>query len=259
MKARNVVLALIGVAAFVFKRPYAGVGKQKEVHAPSKTRGASVTGQAHTVRNRSGKMRTIPCIIAFVLLSAMCSCRDNTEPVVDPAQRNIGEIEFHGEIYDFEFIECSVSGTDGGEQIYSLQISFTDEEGRSIGFGIQDSDNDPAELIVPGLHLATGQHRDGISNSMQPSSFTINYLGSECLSVFWEEVDLRDHAFSGRGYIEIRQRLDLACPDRIWIGGRYAHPGDPEYDDYYEKYCAPGYYYPAQRIWFTCENGSYRP
>jgi len=204
-------------------------------------------------------MRKILFITEIILLSLILGCSDSTKLGPDTVPTNTGEIEFHGEIYTFESIECTVSGTDGGEPTYSLQIRFTDEEGRSIGFGIQDQDNDPANLLLPGLHLATGQHWDGISNRMQPSSFTINYLGSDYLSVFWEEVDLQDHYFSGRGYIEIHRRLELSCPDRIWIGGKYAYPGDPEYDNYYETYCAPGYYYPAQRIWFTCENGTYWP
>ncbi|UCF05207.1 MAG: hypothetical protein JSV33_15015 [bacterium] len=204
-------------------------------------------------------MRSILFINAIVLLSLILSCSDSTKPGPDPVPKNIGEIEFHGETYYFESVECVITGTEGGEPVYLLQIEFTDEEDRSIGFRIQDPDNNPANLIVPGLHLATGQHWDGISNRMQPWGFTINYLGSDYLSVFWEEVELQDHSFSGRGYIEIHQRLELTCPERTWVGGKWAYPGDPEYDNHYEKYCAPGYYYPAQRIWFTCENGAYWP
>jgi len=201
-------------------------------------------------------MRIITVYGAIVLLVLLLGCEDSTTPTIE---HEYGVIAFHGEIYHFENVQCDVQGTIGGEPVYSLEIHFTDKEGRRISFQIQDPDNDPSNLIKPGLHLATGQHWDGIFTGMQPSTFTMNLLGPTQLAVSWDKVRMVGEYFMGRGHIDIFERLDLACASRIWIGGAYAYPGDPEYDKYYENYCAPGYYYPAQRIWFICENGAYMP
>jgi hypothetical protein len=49
--------------------------------------------------------------------------------------------------------------------------------------------------------------------------------------------------------------LDLGCADSIWVGGHRAGPGDPEDDQYYDAYCAPGYHYPVQDIAVTVQDG----
>ncbi|UCF06577.1 MAG: hypothetical protein JSV33_05995 [bacterium] len=204
------------------------------------------------------KMRSV-VVFAFIGLAVVLGCSDSTGPEPEPIPSTIGEIRYHGETYQFDTIECRVFCTDGGDPVYSLEIEFIDTENRSIEFAIQDPGNNPANLVTPGEHRATGQHWDAVRSRMQPSTFTINYLGSDSLSVNWEEIELKGHAFSGRGFIEVHQRLELVCADSIWVGGEFAYPGDPAYEEYFERYCEPGYFYPAQKIWFECEDGIYGP
>lgn len=202
-------------------------------------------------------MKAILATISVGLLLGAGGCSDSTEPLSLPVPPTYGEIQYHGETYNFGAPECVVSGTEGGVTEYSLLIRFVDSENRELEFSVQDQQNNPANLVTAGEHPATGQHWDGIHNRMQPAGFTINYLDFDQLAVVWEEVTLNGRSFSGIGHIEIKERIELACADSIFIGGRYAHPGDPEYDIYYETYCEPGYYYPAQKIWFVCEEGDY--
>jgi hypothetical protein len=202
-------------------------------------------------------MKTLLSIITVCLFSGIVGCSDSTDPLPPADPPSYNEIQFHGETYDFGAPECYVSGTDGGVSQYSLNIRFVDSENRSFKFSVQDHENNPANLVAVGDHPATGQHWDGIRNQMQPAGLTINYMGAEQLAIVWEEVTLSGRTFSGNGYIEIKERIEYACADSIFIGGGVAHPGDPEYDAYYETYCEPGYFYPAQRIWFECEEGDY--
>ena len=216
----------------------------------------ALAGEAD-VRNRKVSMKAFRVSIAVGLLLGVVGCSDSTEPLPPSVPPTYGEVQYYGETYDFGAPECFVSGTEGGVTKYSLRIRFVDSENRAIEFSVQDQENNPANLVTVGEHPTTGQHWDGIHNRMQPATFTINHMDSDQLAVVWEEVTLDGRTFSGTGYIDIRERIELACADSIFIGGGYAHPGDPEYDSYYEAYCAPGYYYPAQKIWFVCEEGAY--
>lgn len=198
-------------------------------------------------------------ILLVVSSVGLLGCSDSTDPDPDPASPSYGTIQYHGEAYQFDTVEGHVSGTDGGPPTYSLSLRFSDPEGRSIRFRVQDPENNPSNLVTLGAHPATGGHWDGVSSYMQPASFTIGYLGADSLSVTWEEIDRQDRVFSGRGFIEIFQRLDLACADSIWSDGEFVHPGDPAYDQYHENYCEPGYFFPAQRVWFEIEDGAYSP
>lgn len=193
----------------------------------------------------------IVCFL-FSLVFAFTACTSNIGP--DPEPVIYGTVDFYGQEYIFSTFECYVAGTVGGPPQYSLSIRMEDEQNRYLKFRIQDPNNDPSELLTEGEHFATGQHWDDVFNAISGNTFTINNLNDEQLSVVWGEIEVAEHTFSGRGYIHIKQRLELACADSIWIGDEYAYPGDPEYEQYYSTYCEPGYYYPEQKIWFRCED-----
>ena len=195
-------------------------------------------------------MRVRILCFLFSLVFAFTACTSNIGP--DPEPVIYGAVDFHGQEYIFSNFECYVEGTCGGPPQYSLSIRMEDEQNRYLRFRIQDPNNDPFELLTEGEHFATGQHWDNVFNAISSSTFTINCLNEEQLSVVWEEIEVAEYTFSGRGYIHIKQRLELVCADSIWIGSGFAYPGDPEYDHYYSTYCEPGYYYPEQKIWFRC-------
>jgi hypothetical protein len=202
-------------------------------------------------------MKSILVFVTIGLIFGVAGCSDSTDPQPEPVPPTYGEIQFHGDTFHFGPPECVVSGTVGGVTQYFLWIRFSDSENRAIEFSVQDHENNPANLITVGDHPATGHHWDGIYNRMQSAEFTINYIDSDQLSIVWEDVALNGRRLSGTGYIEIKERIELACPDSIFIGGGYAYPGDPVYDTYYEMYCEPGYFFPAQKICFECEEGDY--
>lgn len=191
-------------------------------------------------------------LLACVMF-AIIKCDNNTKPEIPI----FNTVSFHGQAYWFENMECCISGSVGGEIQYVLVVTFTDQENRRISFRIQDPNNEPNGFLTAGEHSATG-HLDNIYNKLTGNSFSIGCLTQEQMAIFWEEIEVDDHLFNGTGYIHLKQRLDYVCADSIWIGGSFAYPGDPEYDQYYETYCSPGYYYPAQKVWFECING-YNP
>ncbi len=193
-------------------------------------------------------MRGIIVIVLFSMVFVLTTCTNT-----GPDSEIFGEVNFHGQEYIFPYFECSVNSTDGEPLQYILSIRLENDQNQKLQFKIQDPDNDPFGLLTEGEHFATGQHWDSVSNGISSSHFTIGGLTENQMSIVWEEIEVDEFTFSGRGYIQIKQRLELVCADSIWIGGEFAYPGDPEYDHYYSTYCEPGYYYPEQKIWFHCE------
>ena len=190
-------------------------------------------------------------VIAIALVGLILGCSDSTEP-----GSQIGHyIQFHGKAYNYDEVEVSVSGTDGGPVEYSLHVNFSNSGENLFAFGIQDLDNNPINLLTEGEHFATGQHWDSFSNYLTEAHFSIGYLNENQASLVWNKIEIDDRIFSGHGYIHIKQRLELACADSIWVGGEFAGPGHPAYEKYYETYCEPEYFYPEQKIYFSCKNG----
>ena len=144
-------------------------------------------------------------LISMILVFGACS--SNIEP--DPETWFYGVVAFHGQVYQFTTFECRVSGTEGGPVQYSLKVTMRDDQDRRLEFSIQDPNNDPDALLTVGEHLATGQHWDGVGNYISNNSFYLNCLAGEQMSVVWEEIELTENAFSGRGYIHIKQRLEF--------------------------------------------------
>lgn len=163
--------------------------------------------------------------------------------------------EFHGETYVCDEVVGVIDGYEDDPFVYGLFLDFNNDGERLIQISIQDPNGDRDGLLVEGVHHATGNHIDRIFNYMSPNVFSIGYLDSTRLSLEWEQVEIDGGKFSGHGYVNFHERLGLACADSIWFEGGFVGPGHPEYDNYFENYCAPGYYYPAQRISFTCKDG----
>jgi len=200
-------------------------------------------------------MKAIVTWLMVGLVAVLVGCSNSTEP--DPRAIRYAEVDYHGVTHVFDEVVCSVSGSVGGPVVYSLHIRMTDEESRSVEFSVQDEENNPENLISIGEHHATGHHGDGVGSYMQPAGFFVSGLTSRQLSVVWEEVEMTGRVFSGRGYVHLKERIEPACADSIWVGGYFAKPGDPEYERYYESYCEPGYFFPEQKVWFKCVDGSY--
>jgi len=207
---------------------------------------------------------TINYAIACLIMASLWMC---TEPKPEPETETEtgnepdslpevnGEVLFHNQSFQYEQVECYISGTVGGPTTYSLSINFVDSLDRSINFSIQDAENDPAKLSEIGLHRATGGFRDGINNRLTSPHFLISSLDETQLSLTWEHITVEEYTFSGNGYISVHERIELECADSVWVGGRFAYPGDIEYDSYFESYCEPEYFYPSQKILFECQDG----
>ena len=177
-----------------------------------------------------------------------------------PESVEYGEILIKDTIYHFSNMECNVITTEGSATKYSLEIILSDpskEKFNSLSFSVQDPNNNKYNLLKIGLHPATGDHWDSIRNHLREDSVTINGIASDEMEIIWKNIEVSDYRFSGEGYIHIKKKIEEKCADKIWVGGRYAKKGDPEYEDYCKKYCLPKYYYPPQKIWFRCKNGHY--
>ena len=115
----------------------------------------------------------------------------------------------------FGDVECIVACTDGGEPTYSLSIRFTDGEGRSIRFSIQDEQDNPENLVTAGAHLATGSHWDGVASWMQPASFFISYSRRANWRSSGISIDLQEHSFTGKGTFTSKRESSTSpatCP-----------------------------------------------
>ncbi|MFH1409181.1 MAG: hypothetical protein ABIH34_04700 [Nanoarchaeota archaeon] len=189
--------------------------------------------------------------LLMILLIAGCVNTPMPDAPIDPPDRTVGEIT----VNDLDRIlpnqKCGVQGTEGGDPVYSLRISFSDDSDETynrISFSVQDQDNDPINLLMVGTHPATGQMRDTIGNFLQPSSFSWMIEPDE-MDITWKNIAITENIFSGEGFITIKKTIQRDCPEQVWIGGRYVIKGDPEYMCGYEDV-----FYPAQTIHFACED-----
>ncbi len=106
-------------------------------------------------------------------------------------------------------------------------------------------------MFTVGTHPSTQSGVNYISNDLQSSTYRLT-LTPEEMTWVWENVSGAGNNFSGYGYISINKKIDVKekmCSGKIWIGGRYVYPSDPDFG----KYCLidPSYY-PAQKIYFNC-------
>jgi hypothetical protein len=157
-------------------------------------------------------------------------------------------------INESQFItkDCIVSGTEGGQSQYSLEITFADPSKdtlNSISFSVQDPANNKDNLLKSGSHPATGNHWDGIKNNLQSETYFLNGLKADEMEIVWENVEMSSNKFDGEGYVNIKKLITRTCPERMWVGGHYAVKGDPDY------FCNIENDYPQQKIPFKCENG----
>jgi hypothetical protein len=191
-------------------------------------------------------------MIAGIALFGGCSECDRLTGV-DP---ELNMVQFHGGTYRCSGVECSVAGAEGGPPSYGLRIALEMESGTRFGFSIQAPDDCIDSLLTKGTHTATGGAGDVIRTFLPGrASFSMTGLTAEDLEITWGEVSTTSTGFSGAGYVYIKREIRFVCADSVWIGGRFVKPGDPEYEDYYETYCAPDFYYPEQKIGFVCEDG----
>ena len=202
-------------------------------------------------------------LLVFSVLFFGCGGNDDkTSPDANetsaPEATYYQQVAYYGSVYSFDAIDCYVAGSVGTTPVvYMLAIDFENGQGQSMSFSVQDSENSPENLVSVGEHNVSEQHRGAIDNMAQSHTFSIGDLTEKQFAIVWDEVNLSQYLFSGKGYIHIKERIELECADQIWVGGKYAYPGDPEYDEYYENYCAPGYFFPAQKIMFECVDGHY--
>ena len=204
-------------------------------------------------------MYVVFALIAILAVAAVPGCSNDDDPAI-PAP-DLGVISYHDSTYVFDTVECMFANTSGNAiPEYTLSLTFTDDSARRIEFSIRELYDSTWDLLIVGRHEATGRSRDRIVNNLVGVTIAMNGLAADQLAMVWEDISLEGHqVIHGRGYIEIPRRLDYACADSIYVDGGYVGPGDPDYEAYVETCCEPGFFFPAQKIWFVCEDGSFLP
>jgi hypothetical protein len=141
-----------------------------------------------------------------------------------------------------------VAASVGGDVRWMASVDMYDSANRAkrVSFSVQDFHNSRDSLFQKGLHAATGQVNDAISNYLQIDGFTLNTLSSDEFEIFFENVGVNpDNSLSAAGFIQIKKKIYWKWPAGIWTGAKYIYPGDPDYLDY----CIPVYYVPC-KIYF---------
>jgi len=141
--------------------------------------------------------------------------------------------------------------------IWALTIELYDSviPSKRIFFSVQDRHNNRDSLIKTGLHLATGEGSDAITNLLQNSGFTINSIGSDELEIYFDDLTVMpNNNLSAKGYVQIKKDIYWQWPAGIWNGIKYIYPCDNDYLDY----CFPIYYLPV-KIYFNTMGRSRNP
>ncbi len=141
--------------------------------------------------------------------------------------------------------------------IWALTIELYDSvvPSKRLFFSVQDRHNNSDSLIKPGLHLATGEVSDAITNLLQNSGFALNSIKSDELEIYFNDLAVTpNNNLSAKGYIQIKKEIYWQWPAGIWNGIKYIYPGDHDYLDY----CIPIYYLPV-KIYFNTMGKSRNP
>lgn len=195
-------------------------------------------------------------LIAFILaLSAsLVGCSDST----DPSQAGVGFVKFHGQTFVVESTVAIVDVIPVASGIY-LKLKMSTRGGGLVQFAVRSPDADFLSLLTVGAHKPLGGIADFAVSDLTDIQVGFNYLTEDDLSIVWESTTIEGDSFTGHGYVLIRARLNYACADSIRTAVQTYYPGDPEYDSYFERYCAPEFYFPAQRISFSVTEGMIAP
>jgi len=133
--------------------------------------------------------------------------------------------------------------------IWALTIELYDSvvPSKRLFISVQDRHNNRDSLIKTGLHLATGEVSDAITNLLQSSGFALNSIKSDELEIYFDDLTVTpNNNLSAKGYIQIKKEIYWQWPAAIWNGIKYIYPGDNDYLDY----CIPIYYLPV-KIYFN--------
>ena len=209
------------------------------------------------------------CLVAMVAAFFYLRGNDLGFPVkVPPTESFQGQnnkpntIIINGKEQTFIFGEdCSIGFPSvGGKPTWGLGISLKSSDGKrspikSIAVRNDVSVDDILSVGVPrGNYWVAMPVDTGVSGATQTLGFP-----RDKVVVGWQEITRTEQQFPGVGFVEIRQKLDNACPDKVWVGGRYTVPGEAEYEAQAAKYCRPEFYFflPPQRFEFRCSGSIY--
>ncbi|MBT4207030.1 hypothetical protein HOE22_01655 [Candidatus Woesearchaeota archaeon] len=154
--------------------------------------------------------------------------------------------------YNLPISDCRIIETNEINSSYVLSIRLHNNTEEYILFNVQHEENDSTLLLKRPEHGRTGQVNGSIKTHVNKDSFVLDNLNEEMLSIIWDDVSPDDGRISGNGYIKISDSIFLTYNDSLWVDGHFAYPNDPTFDEYYDKFCNSGIYYPKQEIWFEC-------
>ena len=186
----------------------------------------------------------------FWMAAAITSCSDGTSPEY-PSAAKVG---FHGNFYLVNSTNVRASYDFSDTSIYYLSVNIFTPDNSGVVFSFQAPDVDLDRLLALGEHPGSGSPQDRISCHLTDNPVGFWGLGPDEYSLVWQTLTRGEDSFSGQGYIHLKSRIEYACLDSFRTTDGVFGPGNPAYDQYYEIYCVPEYYFPAQKIQFSCEN-----
>ncbi len=201
-------------------------------------------------------MRNTPALVLISVLLFLGSCSDSTKPSAPDGNA----FKFYGESYSYEYSKVSIiKQTDTyGSELYIMEIRLSgaaDFNSPRVSFYLWSSGDDFHELLTPGEHRATGNNLSLAGVLVEETNLT--FIGTEPLPfvIVWESITTTENSFSGNGHILIEEQMNYVCSDSLHTINGNLGPGTPEYDEYYNLSCEPGFYLPTQKLDFVCTDG----
>jgi hypothetical protein len=187
------------------------------------------------------------------MAAAITSCSDGTSPEYPSAAK----VSFHGNSYLVNSTNVRARYDFGDSSLHYLSVSIITPDNPAFAFSFQAPDGDLDRLLTLGEHSGSGSLYDGIVCHFWDDNVDLvvfKRLGPDEYSLVWQTLTRSEDSFSGQGYVHLKSRIEYACLDSFRTPDGVFGPGDPAYDQYYDMYCMPEYYFPAQKIQFSCEN-----
>jgi len=186
------------------------------------------------------------------MAAAITSCSDGTSPEYPSAAK----VSFHGNFYLVNSTNVRTGSAFSDSSLHYLLVYIITPDKSAFAFSFQAPDRDLDRLLTLGEHSGSGSPYDGISCHLTDNVDVVGFqgLGPDEYSLVWQTLTRGEDSFSGQGYVHLKSRIEYVCLDSFRTSDGVFGPGDPVYDQYYDIYCMPEYYFPAQKIQFSCEN-----
>ncbi|HUC88783.1 MAG TPA: hypothetical protein VMR49_02000 [Candidatus Paceibacterota bacterium] len=202
------------------------------------------------MQNKS-KLNTILLIVIIVLLVIglvyIFLNKNSKQKNNELINQNINTISSDGKEYTFINPKCVIAGSSdrSGTVTWFMGIRFIADQSKESGiyFDIKNINNTVDSYLQKDINVAT---KDVVINNTFDSYGTKPYSD---ISVVWNDLNKTNKTFSGKGYIELKNDIK---PNEDMCN--HLKTSDPDY----KAFC-PTPIIPAQKIYFSCDNGLIYP